>query len=198
MDRLGHEFLAGSALAADEHGCLTRRHPADQGGHLQHLAAFADDAFDPMALLERFAQLSILGVQAVALADLLDLVQELIEIERFGEIVVGSVFDRRDRGLDAAVSGHDDHRGLGIDAAHRSQQIEAGKLGHLLIRQDQIERLLAKGLQPLLAALGRGRLKTLFSEKAADQLALRRFVIHYQNAEIVGHQLSGPRRGRVI
>ena len=44
VDGAGNEFLSGAALALDQNGGFTRRHPGDKLIHLAHALAFADHA----------------------------------------------------------------------------------------------------------------------------------------------------------
>ena len=64
VDRRGHQLLAGSRLAGDEHARLGGRHPRNQRPHLLHRGAVADQRAPPAQLgLER----AVLGAGAVQL-----------------------------------------------------------------------------------------------------------------------------------
>ena len=67
------------------------------------------------------------------------------------------------------------------------QQIQTRHVGHLLVREDQIEGLLTKKLQGLFTVSGRGHFKALLFEKTRDQLALGQFVVDYEDMKTFGH-----------
>ena len=66
MDGLGDQFLAGAALAGDQHRRARRRDLRDQVEHRQHLFALADDVRKVVALLESALELDVFFAQPAA------------------------------------------------------------------------------------------------------------------------------------
>ena len=60
MNRLGDEFLSGSALTPNQYRGLARCHPSHQGKDFEHPTALANDALDTVVHLECFSKLAIL------------------------------------------------------------------------------------------------------------------------------------------
>ena len=74
--------------------------------------------------------------------------QQLLDLERLGDVVVRAELDRADRGLDRAERGdHHDVRRLG-QRHHAADQIEAVHLRHAQVGDDQIEAIGARELEP--------------------------------------------------
>ena len=67
---------------------------------------------------ERLAQADVLGLEALPVQRALDDVDDLLDLERLQEVVVGALLHRLDRRLDRAKAGHQ-HRehaeALGLD-----------------------------------------------------------------------------------
>jgi hypothetical protein len=56
---------------------------------------------------QRLAQADVLGLQLLAVQPALDDVDDLLDLERLEDVVVGAALHRLDRGLDRAEPGHD-------------------------------------------------------------------------------------------
>ena len=109
--------------------------------------------------------------------------QDLVEVERLGQVVVGPAAHRLDRGGRAAEGGDDDHRQVGQRRPELGQHVQAVAAGHLEVKQhgvgascgDPRQRLVAVGRLEGMIALGLEQQH----EVAADR------------AVVVGHQDRG-------
>ena len=82
-----------------------------------------------------------LGVQFTAL-QLLERGDDLIDVDRLAQIVVGAAFDGAQCGGDAAVSGQHDDRARVVDGAELGDQIQSVDVGHPQVDEDEIGALL--------------------------------------------------------
>ena len=78
-------------------------------------------------------------------------VRDLVRVEGLGHVVIGAVFQRRDRGFDRGIAGHDDHDELRIDFVHAALQLDAVGAVHLDIDQSRIPALFASWVSASLA-----------------------------------------------
>ena len=147
MDLAGHEFLAGAAFPADEHG--------DLGGG--HLADETEDALNLDALTEEPAH-TPLAPQSLAQGEVLDLQPahghrasqehaQLVDGDRFGEEVARSPVHRPQRVLARVVAGHHDDLEAGIERHHAIQKFEAALRIVSLQRQIEGDHIGALGLE---------------------------------------------------
>ena len=109
VQRARDQLLAGAALAGDEHRGLGRRDPAHQLEHPLHRRRLADQAVEAEAPLQLGAQLEVVAHQRALLERALDDDVDLVDLERLGQVVVGAVLHRRDRGLGRGEGGDHDH-----------------------------------------------------------------------------------------
>jgi hypothetical protein len=93
MDRARHELFAGPALPHDENRRPARRRLDDQIEHLLHPRTATDDARELLGLrLEVLAQCGVLGNQPAPLHRVAHNDQDLVVLERLGDIVEGPAF----------------------------------------------------------------------------------------------------------
>jgi hypothetical protein len=69
---------------------------------------------------------------------LFDCENELVHVERLGDVLVHAEIDGGDRGLDTRRSGHQDEGHGGVEAPHRLEQREARDVGHAHVRDDGV------------------------------------------------------------
>ena len=87
---------------------------------------------------ERFLEPQVLGREALLLEPALDDVDDLFDLERLEDVVVGAALHRVDRGLDRAEAGHDDGERVGRGLADRLEQLDAAHARHLQIADDEV------------------------------------------------------------
>ena len=131
------QFLAGAALAFEQHRGVGAGGAIDRGHHLPQGRRVADDARTAAARGRFFLQQAVIIQQAALLERARDQQQQVIGIDRLGEKVERALFHRLDGVLDAAVRGHHDHRQLRVELLHRAQHPHAVALGQAEIRQHE-------------------------------------------------------------
>ena len=138
-----------------QHRRIARRHFDERAGDLLHHSTLADDALEPVALLQVFLQPQDGGAQLAALERVGDEQLELVEIERLADVVVSAFLHRLDRRLDRTVCGHDDRLEIRVGALEAPDHLETGHAAELQVGDDQIDRLAGRDLDGLLAAVDR-------------------------------------------
>ena len=110
VDRAGDEFLAGAALAGDEHARVGRgdqRDPLEDGLHRR---AAADDRVRVTASIVLSSARALAPGSPGRVRRPLRGVERLVEVERLGEVVERAALDGLDGGVQVAVRGDDDDR----------------------------------------------------------------------------------------
>ena len=111
VNRARDQLLAGPGFTGDQHGTATPCHELDAGDHILHRTASPDDA----VLSELVLLLRQQVPQAVAGLLLLDgpthAHEQLVDVERFLQVVAHAEFHRLDRVADGAMRGHHQHAG---------------------------------------------------------------------------------------
>ncbi len=155
VDGLGDEVLAGAALTLNQNGGgLAGRNLTDKIHELDHLGRDAYHAVIAGFAAYLTSQGLHFGTQARSLERILDGDVEFIEIDRLAHEVVGPEFEC---GFDIVKlrigSDHDD--GAGIAAfLELIQHLDAGKVGHTDVEQDEIRRFTLRQLETGLPGIG--------------------------------------------
>ena len=129
MNGARHHFLAGAALAENQHGMRTVGGFGDDAVELFHLGGAADDAAIALLGLELLAQHAVFAFQLEVVGDALEQKLEFVDTEGFGHVLVGAIFHGLHSGLHCAIAGnHDDESfgTLGLDMAESLQAARAG------------------------------------------------------------------------
>ncbi len=109
VDCPGNQFLTGTAFARDHYGHIGRGHTAESFIDFLHRLAVADNrpagAVLPLQLRFKLADLitdlgGLLGLEDDGI--------EGVQIERFGQVIVGAVFHRRNGIFHGRLGSHDD------------------------------------------------------------------------------------------
>ncbi len=153
MQRVGHELLARAGLADDQHVRARRRdeiHLTEQRLHRPGAADEPAELFTKplLELVDAFAQLGFLDQRGDALA-------QLFQIDRFGQIVVGTAFHGVHGRLDRTVTRDHQHADLRIDLARLLEHAEPVGSGQHEVGDDQAD--LAVLAQQLQSGLGVGK-----------------------------------------
>ncbi len=61
----------------------------------------------------------------------------LVRVERLGDVVVGAVLQRGDRGVDRGIARHDDHEQFRIDFVHAALQFDPVGAVHFDVHQGE-------------------------------------------------------------
>ena len=114
--------------------------------------------------------------------------EQLLEVKRFRDVVVGARLQTLDLVL-PAIAGGEDQNGVRLGlAAQRADQIEAGQLRQSQIDDREVERVLATAIQPFFAIGGLIDREARFLELLRERFTQRRFVFDDQYA----HQYICP------
>ena len=105
-------------------------------------------------------------------------------VERLGDVVVRTAVQCRNHVVAPGERRRHDHGQLGDRscAANRLQGLKAVEVGHHHVEEDEIEGLFLDHLQRGPSARGLGHLVSGAGEPAAQQLAIRRFVVDEQQS----------------
>ena len=146
MQRLGHQLLAGARLAGDEDRRVRAGDLADELEDLEHRPGGSDDA---LALGGALAQLepqrAHLRAEVGVVEDAAQGGQQVVDLERLGDVVVRAVLHGLDGGGAAAEGGHDDDLELVVLALQLLEDRQAVPIGQLDVHHHQVRPLLVVG-----------------------------------------------------
>ena len=185
VDGAGDQFLAGPALAADQDGHVLRRDPADRLVDVEHLRAAADQQVALGPLGAGVGQHDRLVHQPADLDRLVDLLPELLDVQRLVDVVVGAELDRLDRRLARRDARDEDHRQLRVEVVDPPVEVQPRGLGQQDVEQDDVRVLLLDQGEPLVGRAGVDQVELQRLQGLPDQ------VLH--GAVIIDHQ--GGRHG---
>ena len=181
MDRARDQLLAGAALAGDQDRGGRARDPPHERDDIAHRLALRDDVVEAELVLDLALQPRDLAAQRALAERLVGDEQQLLDLERLGDVVVRAELDRADRGLDRAERGdHHDVRRLG-QRHHAADQVEAVHLGHPQVGDDQVEPVGARELEAGRGARRRLDLEPRVLELLGQQVAHRLVVLDDQD-----------------
>ena len=163
----GHQFLAGAALAQDQHVDVLRGDPADGLAHLLHDRAAADDAV--AAVLGRQHGRHV--HQPGRLEGPVEHLAEAVEVHRLDQVIEGAALHGLDGRLGGAVGRDEDDRPFGVEGLDLLEDIQAGAVGQLQVEHDHVRAVLADLLQPFGGRRGGQHLDLVPLEDAAEGVA---------------------------
>ena len=186
VDRARHQFLAGAALAGDQHRDVARGHASDRLEDLEDRAAAADQAIARAARAAAHfaAQRAHLALERARAQRLLDQRQHRGHLERLHQIVERAALHRLDGVLERVLRGDHHHRGFGSHAAQAVEQLEAGGLGHADVEEGDVEAAARQQRPRRLARIDVDDLVTGLFERLAQHEADRRLVVGDQHARL--------------
>ncbi len=142
MNRPGDEFLAGSALPANQHVALGISHLLDNVEHLLHGIAFTDQSGLQRLLRHFTLQQHVFRGEPAFFQRVPDDELDLIDLERLREIIVGAQLHRFHRRFRRRKGRDEEHDGIGRRVLHRLEDIQPAYFRHLEIGDHQVEQLL--------------------------------------------------------
>ncbi len=187
IDGPGHQFFAGAAFAANQHGDVLRGDPADGFVNFLHRRAASDQ--DVVRGVGRG-----LGNAHGHVHDAADFTRpahdlaDLGDVQRLDQIIVGAQLHGFDGGVAGAAGGDENHRQLGIDGGDPLEQLEPGVIGEHDVQDHHVGPSLGNQTHPLLRATGRKHVHGGIAEKFFEQVQHR--------SVIVDDQQRGRTRGR--
>ena len=183
VDEVGNHFLAGAALAGDQHGDVAGRDALDGADDLAHGGALEDRRGGAAHGFEGAPQHAGFFGLLPALQRVVHVGQEFLEIElrRFPDEVEGAPFGRLDRPgqrlLVVGRAGQNDDLGLRPALLDGRQQVESVAVGQFDVQQHHVRLFLRERLFQRCLAVSLGDDVVVF-ECAPEQLAEVRQVIY--------------------
>ena len=153
------------------------RHEQARERAVELMARFALAMFRRRHALHELMRLLTDTGELMHLEGLLDLLEQSGRIDRLGQIGSCAQLQRADRGFRGRARGEQDHRKVWIPLADLLEHGDAVDLGHVHIRQHQVERLPAEQLTRVRAVLRHDRLVALARQDTAQQLPHQLIVV---------------------
>ncbi len=167
--------------------------------------AVADDPFEAELLVEPPVELRVRPPQVLAPRGVIHHRPQLLEVERFQQIIEGALPHRLDGRFDRAVAGDQNHFGFGQDFFTLRQELQPADIRHFEVRDDDLERVFFEQLHAVPARVRHGAFVPLPKQTIGDRLGMREIVIdnqHLNRRPRLGgtlcerHGLIMPPRGR--
>ena len=197
VDQPRHQLLARAALALDEHRGVGRRHAADQVDDPEHGRPLRDEGREAALGLQGRPELVDLPDERAPLERLAHDQDELLRLERLGQVVEGAQLHRLHRRADAPERRQDDDLRPGIHPLRRLQDVDPALAVHPQVGDDHVERLL---IQQGPRRGDAGRLPhgpSLAAQQHREREPHRRLVVHDEDA--AGERLRhGASRGSAM
>ncbi len=188
VERVGHQLLAGAAVADDEHAGARGRHQPHLLEEVLHGRRAADDALEAVALVEHLAQVRDLLLELLLLDQVHHPLAQLVEIDGFGEVVVGAHPHGFDGGLDGAVGGHQHDAEIDLPLPHLLQEAEPVHAGHAQVADGEAGVIvLVEELEGLPRVVEGTHGEPRLLEGDGHRFAGAGFIVDYQNQGLLGH-----------
>ncbi len=149
VQRMGHQLLAGTRFAIDQHGDVGMAEAADGAEHLLHRRCLADDLRRVMTVGRLLLVLLFLGV----LVGALDQRHGVVDVERLGQVFEGAALVGSHRAVQVGMRGHDDHRQARVLLADLREHVQAAEAGHADVGDDHIRLLAGEAGQHAVSAV---------------------------------------------
>ncbi len=169
-----------------------------------HGRTFADYAVRPGGGGESVAERLVFALEAGVIQRPPHGQAQIVEVQRFRQVVVGARLDGRHRRLDVRIGGHDQDGNGRVVGADFFRRRNAGHAAHAHIHQHQIERLGHAALHRRLAVGERVGAVAPFVQQGGQGVSVGRIIVDDENADRAGLRhymllaVSAPDRGRVM
>ena len=144
VDGAGDQFLAGAALAGDQHRHVLGGDAADGLVDLAHGRAGADDGAVHVGVRGGLGDHGRLAHPPGHLQRLADHPPQLVQVERLEQVVVGALLHRLDGRVRRLGHGDEDDRDARVDPADLLVDLQPGLVGQAQVEQNDIRRLGAR------------------------------------------------------
>src|SRR5262245_30239670 len=181
MNGAGRKLFSGASLPGDEYGSWRRRGAPNQGFHLLHRRAVANEIVQGFAGPNVALQQINLSRELPAICRSPHAHQQLIPEERLLHKIDRTELHRLDRGVERAKAGHDHEYGVDAIVAKLAQHVDAGKAGHPHVGKNDVERSAPRKGEALLAAADRTDCVSSGTQHPLDALSHRRVVVNDEN-----------------
>ncbi|SPE33762.1 hypothetical protein SBA2_800020 [Acidobacteriia bacterium SbA2] len=188
MDRLGHQVLAGAALALNQHrGGFARRYLAHEVHELEHARRFAHHLVVTGTLADLLAQAVALGAQHRAVDGVGEGNLQFVEVQRLLDEIQGAQLDRSLDIIKLGIAGDHNNRDGKVVLFDLAQDLNAAEVGQAHVKQDQVGRLGANLRQSSRAGFGLESGVAPLLELSTDGPADQFLVVDDQNL-LIGHR----------
>ena len=177
VQRACDQLLACSRLSADQDRGVRLTQALDGVEHGSHRRTLADQATERGARVHEAAQLAVLAQRGAVRERTLDTEQQLVDLERLGDVVERTAAHRVDRRADRRVAGHQDHRSLWVRGAESLEDAESVDAGHLQIHDRDVERTRFESARRTVPAVERLDRVAVSLERAAHEEPHALFVV---------------------
>ena len=155
VNGFGDEFLAGSALALNQHRASARCDLRHEIENLEDLFALSDDVAVAEAFSKRATQMRVFAHQLPLLDGVADDHEKLFVVPGLGDVVEAAFLDCGYCGFDSRHRRNDDDRQGWIDSLDVLLNVHSGLSGQHQIQQDEIVEVLFDLAQAFLAVVRR-------------------------------------------
>ena len=107
---------------------------------------------------------------------------QLVAVERLGDVIVGAEAERADLGVHLADAGQDQHRRADLGDAQLLQHVVAVHVRQVQVEKDDVVIVELAEIQALFAQIGRVDVEALGREHQLDALGGGRLVLDQQHA----------------
>ena len=187
VDRAGHDFLARSAVAGDEHAASPVGDLPDQGEDVAHGRALADEIAEGARLVHRPAQPLVLLFEDAPLDGALEGEQRHLGLEGLGDVVESAGAHGFHCRVDASEGGHENDGGLGADSPQLAHHLDAGLSGHPDVAQDGVELDAPRLPERLVRGARLPNLVSMLLEQRREHLPHRGIVVDHQQGSRFCH-----------
>ena len=185
VDGGGHQFLAGAALAADQDGDAARGHLADQGHHLAHRRAVADDPLEAVGGVQGPGQALVAVPQQHRLGRPLHQVAEDHQVDRLLDEVVRPALQGPLGRRDVAVGRDHDGLGVRLQLLGQFQHLEPGRrVLHHQVGDDDVEHPVAELVLGLGPAVADGADVARAAQGVGQRLGMLAVVVDHQDLRV--------------
>ena len=181
VDDLGHEVLAGAALACEQDGrSRARGNLGHQRTQVAHHRRGPDDPLQAVGPCLVGAQLPHFPAQPCRLQRARDRRRHLVEVERLVRVVIRAKLHRFDGGLDADEGRQQDDQDVGIRFLDLPQHGQAVGIRKAVIQEDEVDAV-GEPLDRRGTGLGFKHVITVALQAFAERPPDERFVVNDQN-----------------
>jgi hypothetical protein len=128
--------------------------------------------------------LHVLFLQPPRLELLAHLEPQLVHVERLRQVVHGAEAHGLHGRIRGREGGHHEDDDVAVDVLGHAQDVHAGGVGHLDVRQHQIEALAPQQLDGALAVLGHLHVVAVALEDDLQHVAHRLLIVHDQQPRV--------------
>ena len=184
MDGPGDELLARPALPQDQDRGGAGGRPLDQVEGLLHAPAGRDDEINFEFFPQLFPELLVLPAQAHFSFHPLDQEEEFVQIDGFGQVVIGSLFHGLHRGFHRPESCQQDDHHLRVQPLQLLEELNSVHPRHSEVRQNQVEGPSFDSIQGSGPVSGRADSVSLLGQKSFQHFPLDLLVIDDQDLKL--------------